>query len=120
MGFGGIDKPINNSQIGVSLSDLTDPDLHYNLKCLIKNALEVIEFSPLPNDSVIESAIASSLKEYAPQMKVPPYMPQRKYLATPLCPKCSSQMELSMNDAGELMYTCIARNCKYTNLAEIN
>lgn len=120
MGFGGIDKPINNSQIGVSLSDLTDPDLHYNLKCLIKNALEVIEFSPLPNDSVIESAIASSLKEYAPQMKVPPYMPQRKYLATPLCPKCSSQMELSMNDAGELVYTCIARNCKYTNLAEIN
>ncbi len=83
MGFGGIDKPINNSQIGVSLNDLTDSDLHYNLKCLIKNALEVIEFSPLPSDSVIESAIASSLKEYAPQMKVPPYMPQRKILGNP-------------------------------------
>ena len=120
MGFGGIDKPINNSQIGVPLGDLKDPDIHYHLKCLIKNVLEAIVFSPLPKDSVIESAIESSLKEYASQMRVPPYMPQRKYLATPLCPKCSSQMELSINDAGELVYTCMARNCKYTNLAEIN
>lgn len=120
MGFGGIDKPINNSQIGVSLYDLSDSEINYKLKCLLKNALETVGFLPMPSDSVIESAIKSALQEYAPQMKVPPYMPQRKYLATPICPKCSSQMELSMNDAGELVYTCIARNCKYTNPAEIN
>jgi len=120
MGFGGIDKPINNSQIGVSLYDLSDPEINYKLKCLLKNALETVGFLPMPSDSVIESAIKSALKEYVPQMKVPPYMPQRRYLATPICPRCSSQMELSMNDTGELVYTCIARNCKYTNPAEIN
>lgn len=120
MGFGGIDKPINNSQIGVSLSDLTDPELNYKLKCLMKNAFEAIGHSPLPNDGIIEKAIESALKEFASQMKAPPYMPQRKYLATPICPKCSSQMELSLDDAGELVYTCMARNCKYTNPAEIN
>ena len=32
MGFGGIDKPINNSQISVSLSDLSDSELNYKLK----------------------------------------------------------------------------------------
>lgn len=120
MGFGGIDKPINNSQIGVSLNDLTDLEINYKLKCLIKNALETVSFWPMPSESTIEHAIESALKEYVPQMKIPPYIPQRKYLATPLCPKCSSQMELSMNANGELVYTCIARNCRYTNLAEIN
>ncbi len=120
MGFGGIDKPINNSQIGVSLYDLTEPDVNYKLKCLLKNALETVGFLPMPNDSMVDNAIQVALNEYISQLKVPPYMPQRKYLATPLCPKCSSQMELAMNEKGELVYTCIARNCKYTNLAEIN
>lgn len=120
MGFGGIDKPINNSQIGVSLNDLSDVEINCKLKSLLKNALETVGFLPMPSDSVIENAIESALQEYASKMKVPPYMPQRKYLATPICPKCSSQMELSMNDVGELVYTCIARNCKYTNPAEIN
>lgn len=120
MGFGGIDKPINNSQIGVSLYDLTEPDVNYKLKCLLKNALETVGFLPMPNDSMVDNAIQVALNEYISQLKVPPYMPQRKYLATPFCPKCSSQMELAMNEKGELVYTCIARNCKYTNLAEIN
>ena len=72
------------------------------------------------DQSVIENAITAALKEYAPHMKAPTYIPQRKYLATPICPKCGSQMRLSINTSGELMYTCIARNCKYTNYAEIN
>lgn len=120
MGFGGIDKPINNSQIGVSLCDLSDSEINYKLKCLLKNALETVGFIPMPNDNIIEGAIRTALKEYITQMIAPPYIPQRRYLATPICPKCSSQMELSMNDKGELVYTCIARSCKYTNLAEIN
>lgn len=120
MGFGGIDKPINNNQIGVSLYDLADSELNYKLKCLVKNALETIEYYPFPKDSTIENAIGTALKEYIPLLKIPPYIPQRRYLATPICPKCSSHMELTMNDKGELVYTCIARNCKYTNLAEIN
>ena len=120
MEFGGIDKPINNSQIGVSLYDLSDSEMNYKLKCLLKNALETVSFLPMPSDSVIENSIESALQEYASKMKAPPYMPQRKYLATPVCPECSSHMKLSMNDAGKLVYTCIAHKCKYSNLAEIN
>lgn len=120
MGFDGIDKPINNSQIGVSLNDLSDSEIYYKVKCLLKNALETVDFSPMPSDTFIENALQSAMGEYVSQMKIPPYMPQRKYLATPVCPKCSSQMELSINDDGELFYICIARNCKYTNPAEIN
>lgn len=120
MGFGGIDKPINNNQIGVSLYDLSEPEVNYKLKCLLKNALETVGFLPMPNDSIIDNAIKVALNEFISQLKVPPYMPQRKYLATPLCPKCSSQMELIMSKKGDLVYACIARNCKYINLAEIN
>lgn len=120
MGFSGIEKPINNCQIGVSLGDLTDADLNYNLMCLIKNAMESINYSSIPTDNIIENAIESALKEYASQMQAPPYMPRRKYLATPLCPNCSSQMELSMDNIGALSYTCIARNCNLIIPAEIN
>lgn len=120
MGFEAIDKPINNSKIGVSLFDLNDAELNYKLKCLLTNVLEEIDYSPMPADVNIEHAIETALKEYSQKLKVPFYMPNRKYLATPLCPKCSSQMKLSINDTGELFYTCIARNCKYTNPAEIS
>ena len=120
MGFGGIDKPINNSQIGVSLFDLSASDLMYKLQCLIKNALETIGYSTVPNDEQLERVIELALKEYSTSMIAPNYMPQRKYLATPICPQCSSQMELSMKSDGELVYTCIARSCKFQISAEIN
>lgn len=119
MGFDGIEKPINNSQIGVSLSDLTDPDLRYKLKCLVKNALENIHYKSIPNDSIIEGAIDSALKEYMPLLKTPPYMPHRKFLPSPLCPKCSSQMKLNMDKEGKIKYSCVAGKCKFTNFAEI-
>ena len=119
MGFGGIDKPINNSKLGVSLGDLSDEDLGYKLTGVIKNALDTIGAST-PKDDVIKQAIETALKEYGPQMEAPLYMPQRRYLATPVCPKCSSAMQLTMNDKGELIYECIARNCKTVVWAEVN
>lgn len=119
MGFSGIDKPINNSQIGVSLADLTDPDLHYELKSLIKNALKSTGYTPIPNDDIIEKAIVSALNEYEKLLVVPSYMPKRMFLATPICPQCSSQMELSENSDGTLVYTCIARKCNHQIPAEI-
>lgn len=120
MGFGSIDKPINNNQIGVSLADLEDEDLNYKLKCLLRNALKAINYSPIPDDNAIEMAIKMALGEYSAQMKAPSYLPQRRYLATPACPKCSNPMELSLNQNGEAVYTCIARNCKYVLQADIN
>ena len=118
MGFEGIDKPINNCQIGVSLADLTSEDLQYNLKNLIKNALEATGFTPLPNDATIETVVQSALEEFKDRLIAPVYYPKRRFLATPVCPKCSSQMELRA-EGHELFYVCIARNCQHKLPAEI-
>lgn len=118
MGFEGIDKPINNCQIGVSLADLTAEDLQYKLKSLIKNALEATGYDPLPNDSMIESAIQRSLTEFKDLLVAPVYYPKRRFLATPVCPQCGSQMELRTEGNG-LFYVCIARSCQHRIPAEI-
>lgn len=118
MGFEGIDKPINNCQIGVSLADLTAEDLQYKLKSLIKNALEATGYDPLPNDSMIESAIQRSLTEFKDLLVAPVYYPKRRFLATPVCPQCGSQMELRA-EGNELFYGCIARSCQHRIPAEI-
>ena len=118
MDFSGIDKPINNSQIGVSLADLDADDLQYKLKSLIRNALKVTGFTPDPKDTTIEAAIKMALTEYRSQLVVPPYIPQRRYLATPKCPKCSSQMELKVV-GDSLAYVCLSRSCQHQLPAEI-
>lgn len=119
MGFGGIDKPINNCQIGVSLADLEADDLQFKLRCLIKNALEATGFTPIPDDTAIDAAINTALTEYKDILISPTYFPQRRYLATPLCPKCSSQMQLKVEEDNSLSYVCIARNCQHKLSAEI-
>lgn len=118
MGFDGIDKPINNSQLGVSLADLDAEDLRFKLKGMIKNALTAIGSEPLPADITIEAAIEKAIEEYRDQLVAPLYYPQRKYLATPVCPKCSSQMELKEYD-GKLRFCCASRGCDHTIEAEI-
>lgn len=118
MGFEGIDKPINNCQIGVSLADLTAEDLQYKLKSLIKNALEATGYDPLPNDSIIESTIQRSFTEFKDHLVAPVYYPKRRFLATPVCPQCGSQMELR-TEGTELFYVCIARNCQHRLSADI-
>lgn len=118
MGFGGIDKPINNSQIGVSLADLTSDDLQFKLKCLIKNALETTGYSPFPEEARLSAAIDMALEEYKENLIAPIYLPQRNYLATPVCPKCASQMQLCVDD-GNLTFTCLSRSCQHKLPAEI-
>lgn len=119
MGFGGIDKPINNSQIGVSLADLDAEDLQFKLRCLIKNSLEATGFTPVPEDAAIDAAINMALTEYKDTLIPPTYFPQRRYLATPVCPKCSSQMQLKVDEDNSLTYVCMARNCQHKLPAEI-
>ena len=119
MGFGGIDKPINNSQIGVSLADLEAEDLQFKLRCLIKNSLEATGFTPLPEDTAIDTAINTALTEYKSTLVPPTYFPHRRYLATPICPKCSSQMQLKVDTDNSLTYVCMARNCQHKLPAEI-
>lgn len=119
MGFGGIDKPINNSQIGASLADLDAEDLQFKLRCLIKNSLEATGFTPVPEDAAIDAAINMALTEYKDTLVPPTYFPQRRYLATPVCPKCSSQMQLKVDEDNSLTYVCMARNCQHKLPAEI-
>lgn len=118
MGFSGIDKPINNSQIGVSLANLDADDLVFKLKNLIQNALTTTGFTPMPKEDSIEAAVKLALEEYRDQLTPPFYIPDRRYLATPMCPNCSSQMNLKQI-GNDLIYECIARNCKHRLPAEI-
>ena len=118
MGFDGIDKPINNSQLGISLANIDANDLRFKLKGMIKNALSAIGSDPMPTDAEIETAIKNAIEEYRTQLVVPLYYPQRKYLATPVCPQCSNQMALKEYN-GELRFCCTSRVCNHTIEAEI-
>lgn len=118
MGFGGIDKPINNSQLGVSLADFDAEDLQFKLKSMVKNALTAIRYEPMPTDIVIENAINKAIEEYRSQLVAPLYYPQRKFLATPVCPECKSQMELKVCN-GKLKFCCLSRTCTHTIDAEV-
>ena len=119
MSFTNIDKPINNSQIGVSFADCGSEDFSYNLCNLIKNALSSTEFTPIPNDTEICNAIEKALSEYNGKLNVPYYMPSRKYLATPICPNCGSEMSLNHDVNGNPQYVCLARKCRNIIDAEI-
>lgn len=119
MGFSGIDKPINRDQLGVSLADLDAEDLRFKLKCLIKDAFASIGFTPTPTDITIEAAIEKAIEEYKDLLVAPLYYPQRKFLATPMCPICTSQMELKVIDSN-LKFCCLSRTCTHTIDAEIN
>lgn len=119
MGFSGIDKPINNCQIGVSLEDLTAPDLIYKLTCLIKNALQNTGYEPFPTDGQIRGAIEIALSEFVKKLKSPNYFPDRKYLAYPICPKCGGQTKL-INENGIIKYVCKSTKCMYMSEAEIH
>ena len=118
MGFDGIDKPINNSQLGISLANIDANDLRFKLKGMIKNALSAIGSDPMPTDAKIETAIKNAIEEYRVQLVVPLYYPQRKYLATPVCPQCSNRMVLKEYN-GELRFCCTSRVCNHTIEAEI-
>lgn len=111
MGFGGIDRPINNAQIGVSLADLNDDELVQKIRDLVKSALSNTGYEPLPDDTFIEQKVMEALDEYKDRLVPPQYIPNRRYLAAPICPKCGSNMKLEYKDNGELAYTCIARKC---------
>lgn len=122
MGFGKISKPLNNCLMGVSLADLSAPDLHYRLKSLIKNVLSSISFSPLPSDAAIENAIKQAIEEYSDLLKLPTYIPERDFLATPICPNCGSQMKLAVAEDSEysnLAFKCISKKCSHSLPAEI-
>lgn len=111
MGFGGIDRPINNAQIGVSLVDLDDDELVQKIRDLVKSALSNTGCENLPDDTFIEQKVMEALDEYKDRLVPPQYIPNRRYLAAPICPKCGSNMKLEYKDDGELAYFCIARKC---------
>ena len=111
MSFSGIDKPINNCQIGVSLSNMDDPDLACKLKHLLLDSLTAIEHNPIPTEEQIRRAIDSAIAECRDKLIAPLYMPQRKYLATPICPLCGSSMELKRTCEGGLEYSCLSLRC---------
>lgn len=116
--FNNIDKPINNSQIGVSLFDLSASDLIYKLTCLIKNALQNTGYNPLPSDGQVNDAIEKALIEYSDRLKLPIYFPNRSFLANPICPICGGQTKLVLED-DKLKYSCKSVKCKFSVDAEV-
>ena len=100
------------------MANIDANDLRFKLKGMIKNALSAIGSDPMPTDAEIETAIKNAIEEYRTQLVVPLYYPQRKYLATPVCPQCSNQMALKEYN-GELRFCCTTRVCNHTIEAEI-
>lgn len=120
MGFGGIDRPINNAQIGLSLGDMNSDTVIMDIRDLVKNAFSNIGEQLTLDDGIIEQNIKTAIAEFKDKLLPPTYLPSRKYLAYPICHKCGSNMDLRYNASNELVYTCIARKCTETYEAEIS
>lgn len=113
MGFSGIDRPINNAKIGVSLKNLDDEAFMQKVRELIKSALGCIEFETFPSDDFIEQKIAEALIQCKQRLVPPKYLPNRRYLSVPVCPQCGSKMKLQYKNNSELVYICVARKCAH-------
>lgn len=103
IGFGDIDKPLDNSKAGsIFLFDTED-----NLKdfCLAVQTILTAIDADYPIDDII-SATKELLSSGNYDFRIPTYIPKRKFQTYPVCKKCKRILQVSETEENKLQYTC--------------
>ena len=108
MDFKDITKPINNFQKGASLADRSEEGIRIFADELIRIIETVGITKNIVQQDVID-IIKTTLNEYTrngKDLKLPTYIPHRKFQAVPQCPKCNHAMNITITDNGNYEYSC--------------
>lgn len=118
IGYGDIDKPLDNAKQGFRIRNLEDLDREEVVK-FIKTVLNDTGFA-VPSDDKVFEAIEKAVEEFRDKLDTGLFYPQRKYQGHPLCsnPRCGNTMDLEY-DGAELYYVCRTPGCGRKVKAEI-
>ena len=107
VGFGDIDKPIDNARSGLSIKDIDAID-RPEFQQFVKAVYNHIGL-PAPPDSQILLAIDAAVAQFRGKLASGIFFPKRKFQGCPLCPKDNNVMSLKMGPSG-LYYQCRCGN----------
>ena len=116
IGFGDIDKPLDNSRSGSKY--LFDTEDHLKDFCLaVQSVLSSIDtFYPL---DVIISEAKKLLSSGKYDFKTPTYIPKRKFQSYPICKKCKRILQVTEVQENKLQYVCECGNTTVITDAKI-
>ena len=115
--FEDIAKPIDNSEMGLSIrgvDSLDKPELVKFVKTVCKHT-----GISIGSDSQILSSIDSTIEEFREKLSCSEFCPVRKYQGQPICAECGNAMKLEFI-SGKLYYNCLTPKCKESIDAEIS
>ena len=117
VGFGDVDKPINNAKLGLSLSSVESLDKEEAIK-FVRTIYDHIGL-PVPDDKNIRAAIEKAIVEFKGKLGTASFYPKRKYQGYPICSDCGSATELK-KDATGLHFGCRNPGCSKKINADIH
>lgn len=114
--FGDVEKPSNNALSSIKLSNLHNEDQRITLEeffsTIISTGLhQAVDIDKL--NASIEKMIDSDKYCDAKMDNPDLFIPARKFLPAPICPKCKNSMRI-IQDEENLAYQCINVSCKET------
>lgn len=108
IGFSDIDNPINRNQKGAVLVSMQEQDIKDFAKELIRIMKSVKVEQEFVEADIVE-IINEEYEKYKDKLKIPQYVPHRKFQIVPKCSTCNHKMKIECSD-GELKYTCECGN----------
>lgn len=116
IGFGDIDKPLDNSKSGSRF--LFDTEDNIKDFCLsIQSILSAIDHEY--DIDYITKETKKLLDSGKYHFEVPTYRPKRKFQAYPICKKCKRIMKLIETDKHTVQYVCECGSVNVSNEAQI-
>ena len=107
IGFGDVDKPLDNSKSGSKY--LFDSEDHIKDFCLaVQSVLTAIDTYYSVDDIV--GAAKKLLNSGKYDFKLPTYIPKRKFQMFPICKKCKRILQVSETEHDKLQYICECGN----------
>ena len=116
IGFDDVEKPSNNALSSIKLSNLHNEDQRITLEEFFSTIISTGLHQPVDTDKLNASILKmiDSDKYCDAKMDHPDlFIPARKFLPAPICPKCKNSMRI-IQDGESLVFQCINVSCKET------
>lgn len=114
IGFNDIEKPSNNALSSIKLSNLHDEEQRITLEEFFSTIISTGLHQPVDMDKLKDSIqkMIDGEKYCDAKMDHPDlFVPTRKFLPAPNCPKCKNPMRIIRNGE-DLLFQCINVSCK--------
>ena len=111
-----IEKPCNSSKSALKMGNFSDQSQFITLLDFFTKIIET-GLGETPNSEKLNNSIKKQLTggKYSDAIlnNPPVFLPRRKFLPMPFCPKCDNQMKLELS-SGNPVFKCINVKCSNT------